>query len=102
MILIENEKVFTRDDEKPYIENGAVLIDGNVIKEIGKTEDLKTKYPQAEYKDAKGRLVMPGFVNTHMHYYSTFARGMFLGGKQYKISWGSSSYWLWSEDRNNF
>jgi len=81
MILIGNGKVFTRDDEKPYIENGAVLIDGNVIKEIGKTEDLKTKYPQAEYKDAKGRLVMPGFVNTHMHYYSTFARGMFLGGK---------------------
>ena len=43
MILIGNGKVFTRDDEKPYIENGAVLIDGNVIKEIGKTEDLKTK-----------------------------------------------------------
>ena len=55
MILIGNGKVFTRDDEKPYIENGAVLIDGNVIKEIGKTEDLKAKYPQAEYKDAKGR-----------------------------------------------
>ena len=26
--------------------------------------------------DAKGRLIMPGFINTHMHYYSTFARGM--------------------------
>jgi putative selenium metabolism protein SsnA len=24
---------------------------------------------------------MPGFINTHMHYYSTFARGMNLGGK---------------------
>lgn len=81
MILIGNGKVFTRDEEKPYIENGAVLIDGKLIREIGKTEDLKAKYPEAEYKDAKGRLVMPGFVNTHMHYYSTFARGMNLGGK---------------------
>lgn len=81
MILIGNGKVFTRNDAQPYIENGAVLIEGNLIKEVGKTEELKVKYPTAEYKDAKGRLVMPGFVNTHMHYYSTFARGMFLGGK---------------------
>lgn len=81
MILIGNGKVFTRNDEQPYIEDGAVLIQGNIIKEVGKTEVLKAKYPDAEYKDAKGRLVMPGFVNTHMHYYSTFARGMFLGGR---------------------
>ena len=78
MILIGNGRVFTRDENNPYIENGAVLIDGKHIKEIGKTEDLKAKYPDADYKDAKGRLVMPGFINTHMHYYSTFARGMFL------------------------
>jgi putative selenium metabolism protein SsnA len=26
--------------------------------------------------DAKGKIIMPGFINTHMHYYSTFARGM--------------------------
>lgn len=81
MILIGNGKVITRDEQNPFIENGAVLIEGNLIKEIGKTEELKSKYPEAEYKDAKGRLVMPGFVNTHMHYYSTFARGMNLGGK---------------------
>ena len=78
MILIGNGRVFTRDENNPYIENGAVLIDGKVIKEIGKTDELKAKYPDAQYKDAKGRLVMPGFINPHMHYYSTFARGMFL------------------------
>ena len=78
MLLIGNGKVFTRDDKNPLIENGAVLIDGKVIKAIGKTDDLKKQYPEAEYKDAKGRLVMPGFINTHMHYYSTFARGMAL------------------------
>lgn len=78
MILIGNGRVFTRDENNPYIENGAVLIEGKHIKEIGKTDELKAKYPDAEYKDARGRLVMPGFINTHMHYYSTFARGMFL------------------------
>ncbi len=81
MILIGNGKVFTRNDKNPYIENGAVAIEGNKIKEIGKTEDLKKKYPDYKYIDAKNRLVMPGFINTHMHYYSTFARGMYLEGK---------------------
>lgn len=78
MILITNGKVFTRDEKRPFIDGGAVLIDGKLIKAIGTTEELKSKYPEAEIKDAKGRLVMPGFINSHMHYYSTFARGMAL------------------------
>ena len=41
MILIGNGRVFTRDENNPYIENGAVLIDEKYIKEVGKTEDLK-------------------------------------------------------------
>jgi putative selenium metabolism protein SsnA len=81
MILIGNGKVVTRDSANPFIENGAVAIDGTLIKEVGTTDALKATYPQAQYIDAKGRLVMPGFINTHMHYYSTFARGMNLGGK---------------------
>ena len=81
MILIGNGKVFTRDSANAFIENGAVAIDGKFIKEVGATDSLKSKYPQAEYIDAHGRLVMPGFINTHMHYYSTFARGISLGGK---------------------
>ena len=81
MILIGNGKVFTRDSSHAFIENGAVAIEGKLIKEVGTTDSLKAKYPQAEYIDARGRLVMPGFINTHMHYYSTFARGISLGGK---------------------
>ncbi|MBS9778815.1 MAG: putative aminohydrolase SsnA [Campylobacteraceae bacterium] len=76
MILIKNARVVTRDENNSFIENGAVLIDGKFIKEVGTTADLVKKYPDAEIKDAKNRLVMPGFINTHMHYYSTFARGM--------------------------
>lgn len=78
MILIGNGKVFTLDYDKPYIEDGAVLIDGKVIKEVGKTADLKMMYKDAEYKDAKGRLIMPGFINAHQHYYSTYGRGLSL------------------------
>ncbi|MDR0527374.1 MAG: putative aminohydrolase SsnA, partial [Spirochaetaceae bacterium] len=81
MILIGNGKVVTRDAAQPFFEDGAVLVDGTLIKDLGKTSELKAKYSGAEFIDARGRLVMPGFINCHMHYYSTFARGMSLGGK---------------------
>jgi putative selenium metabolism protein SsnA len=80
-ILITNGKVITRDDANPYIGDGAVAISGQTIAEVGDSVRLKQKYPDAEIIDAKGKLVMPGFINAHMHYYSTFARGLNLGGK---------------------
>lgn len=76
MLLIGNGKVITRDDQQPIIDNGCVVVEGKKIVEVGLTETLKQKYPQARFMDARGRLIMPGFINTHMHYYSTFARGM--------------------------
>ncbi len=76
MILVGNGKVITRDNSIPIIENGCVAIEGNKIAEVGKTSELKEKYSTARFIDAKGKLIMPGFINTHMHYYSTFARGM--------------------------
>jgi putative selenium metabolism protein SsnA len=81
MLLIGNGKIVTRDGDCPFIGNGAVAVEGNVIKEVGETAALRAKYADAGYIDAGGRLVMPGFINAHMHYYSTFARGLSLGGK---------------------
>jgi putative selenium metabolism protein SsnA len=81
MLLIGNGKIVTRDSACPFIENGAVAVEGKLIREVGDTALLRAQYADAEYIDAGGRLVMPGFINTHMHYYSTFARGISLGGK---------------------
>ena len=53
-------------------ENGCVAIDGQVVKQVGTTEELKQAYPEATFIDAKGGVIMPGFINMH-HIYSTFA-----------------------------
>lgn len=76
MLLIGNGKVITRDDNNPIVENGCIAVKDNKILEIGDTESLKEKYKSAKFIDALGKLIMPGFINTHMHYYSTFARGI--------------------------
>jgi putative selenium metabolism protein SsnA len=80
-LLIINGKVITRDEERPFVDGGAVAVRDDKIVEVGDSEEMERKYPQAEIIDAKGRLVMPGFINAHMHYYSTFARGIDLGGR---------------------
>ncbi|MEG0133596.1 MAG: putative aminohydrolase SsnA [Clostridium sp.] len=76
MLLVGNGKVITRNNSTPIIDNGCVAIKDKKILEVGNTEELKKKYKEYRYIDANGRLIMPGFINTHMHYYSTFARGM--------------------------
>ncbi|NNU75696.1 putative aminohydrolase SsnA [Clostridium estertheticum] len=76
MSLIGNGKVITRDNAKPIIDDGCIAVIENKIVEIGITKDLRNKYSDAKFIDAEGKLIMPGFINTHMHYYSTFARGM--------------------------
>ncbi|MDR2492378.1 MAG: putative aminohydrolase SsnA [Coriobacteriales bacterium] len=79
--LITNGAVITRDAARPFIDGGAVAFEGTTIVAVGETSELRAAYPDAELIDAKGRIVMPGFINTHMHYYSTFARGINLGGR---------------------
>ena len=99
MLLIGNGRIITRDKGRPFIENGAVAVDVKLIQEIGDTPALRAKYSEAEYMDARGRLVMPGFINVHMHYYSTFARGMALGGKPATTFGGILSGLWWRLDK---
>jgi putative selenium metabolism protein SsnA len=59
----------------------ALLIrDGKII-EIGKTSELREKYPAEEARDCKGRYVLPGNICAHTHFYGAYARGMNIPGK---------------------
>lgn len=78
MLLVGNGRVITRDAAQPYWENGCVAMDGQSIIEVGETEAIRKKYPTAAFINVKGKVIMPGLINTHMHLYSTFARGMAL------------------------
>jgi len=80
MLLVGNGHLVTHKKEKGFIKNGAVLIDGTVIKEVADTKTLKEKYPDVEFIDAQNGLIMPGFINMHNHIYSTFARGLSING----------------------
>ena len=70
MLLIGNGKLFTRDEERPYLPDGAVVIDGDTVQEVGSLADMRAKYPAAEFVDARGQIILPGLINAHTHIYS--------------------------------
>lgn len=73
MLLVGNGRLITRDEAFPYAEDGAVALDGEVIKEVGALSELRAKYPNAEFVDARGGVIMPGLINVHTHIYSGLA-----------------------------
>jgi len=73
-ILIKNGTVVTLGQNNRVIHDGAVLIENTKIKQIGNSPDFTGTYDKTI--DAKNKVVLPGFINAHMHFYSTMVRGL--------------------------
>ena len=80
MLLLGNGTVITRAEAHPWYPDGAVAMEGSTIKEVGPLAELREKYPQAEFVDARGGIIMPGLINAHTHIYSGLARGLAIEG----------------------
>lgn len=100
MLILGNGRVITRDPQMPYLENGAVALDRDTIQQIGSLEEIRRAYPDAEYIDAKGGLIMPAFINAHEHIYSSFARGLSINGYNPKGFLDILDGMWWTIDRN--
>ena len=100
MLVLDNGKVITRDKACPFIEDGAVAIDGRTIVRVGTSQEIREAYPDAEHIDAGGGLIMPAFINTHEHIYSSFARGLSIEGYDPKGFLDILDGMWWTIDRN--
>ena len=74
-ILIKNAYIISMNKRREIFNNGSILIEGNIIKEIGKVEQNLIER-DAEIYDAKGKIILPGFVNTHVHLSQQLGRGI--------------------------
>lgn len=84
-ILIKNALIYTMNKEKKVIDNGLIgILDGN-IKFIDENNDNIDSYEATEIIDAKGKVVLPGFINTHIHIFQSFLKG--LGADHRLIEW---------------
>jgi putative selenium metabolism protein SsnA len=58
----------------------AVLVRDGRIADIGPTATLAARYSDADRRDARGQLLMPGNICAHTHFYGAFARGLAIPG----------------------
>jgi putative selenium metabolism protein SsnA len=81
MLLITHARLATLGDNPQLIEDGALLIVGDYIADLGPTAELSARHPEAERWDAAGQLVLPASTCAHTHFYGAFARGMAVPGE---------------------
>ena len=73
-LLIKNGIIVTLEDPNRVLDNHALLIEEGLIKSI--LPQRSAQNIKAEVLDARGKIIMPGFINAHMHFYSSLARGL--------------------------
>jgi len=78
-MLLVNGTCLTLGETPRIIQGGALRIVDGVITDIGTSLELTDNYPEEEQLDAGGRLMLPGLVCAHTHFYGLFARGLSLG-----------------------
>ena len=83
-MLIHNATVLTFDSSNPVLADGGVYVRGDEIADVDESGTLLDRYPEAERWDAQGKLVMPGMICAHTHFYGAFARGMYIPGEPAK------------------
>ncbi|ABR31567.1 hydroxydechloroatrazine ethylaminohydrolase [Thermosipho melanesiensis] len=82
--------LYTFDETIGNLENAYILVEDNIIKEIGTNWE---NVIADKIIDLDGYIVLPGFVNTHHHMYQTLTRGLAANSKLF--DWLVYLYEIW-------
>ncbi|KEO72284.1 hypothetical protein EL17_16160 [Anditalea andensis] len=70
--LIKNAHIITMDDQIGDFPNGDLHLNNGIIKAVGENINAEA----AEIIEAKGMIVIPGFIETHWHMWNSIFRSM--------------------------
>ncbi len=80
----ENGIVVTLGEKNRVLWNATVVTEGEMVVALGDSVEMTRRYPNANSVDCSGKIVLPGFICAHHHFYSTMARGMAIPGEPAK------------------
>src|SRR5215472_11467657 len=75
-LIVSGGLVVTMDEHRTIYEEGALAVHGDSIVAVAPSAEIQGKYAAWRTIDAKGRLVLPGFINGHTHVPMTLFRGL--------------------------
>jgi len=76
LLLVDADWILTMDSERRVIKHGAVAINGDKIVAVGPTAEIVHQYQAPAVRSLKGRLVMPGLIDGHIHSSFQLSRGL--------------------------
>ncbi|MGB8010543.1 MAG: amidohydrolase [Terriglobales bacterium] len=68
--------VVTMDADRHIYDDGAIAIKGDTILAAGPRAEVESRYSARQTLDARGKLILPGFINGHTHVPMTLFRGL--------------------------
>jgi len=74
-MLYTHATIITVNSSREIILDGAILVQGNLIAAVDKTDALTKLHPTEEVMNLEGRIIIPGLISTHMHTAQTLLRG---------------------------
>ncbi len=75
-LIVSGGIVVTMDGARAIVPDGSVAVQGDSIVAVGPRAEIESRYKGAQVIDARGRLVLPGFINGHTHVPMTLFRGL--------------------------
>jgi 5-methylthioadenosine/S-adenosylhomocysteine deaminase len=75
-LIVTGGTLVSMDAARAIYDDGAVVVRGDTIVAVGPRRELEAKYLASQTIDAKGKLVLPGFINGHTHVPMTLFRGL--------------------------
>ena len=87
---LKNGYVVTMDAGEAVYDGGGVLVENDRITAVGAVDERLVS-PEAEIIDLRGKYVLPGFVNTHVHTSQQISRG--VGDDVRFVTWLHERMW---------
>ncbi|KAI5679410.1 hypothetical protein M9H77_10360 [Catharanthus roseus] len=78
VFVLHNGTIITMDPQSRVFLDGAIVIEDDRIKAIGHSRDILIQFSSLSPKleDLNGQILLPGFINTHVHTSQQLARGL--------------------------
>ncbi len=94
-LLLKNATVVaTMDDVRREIPDGGVFIRGHTIVAVGSDAELPSAAD--EIIDCRGKVLLPGLVNTHHHFFQTLTRAVPAAQDADLFTWLRTLYPIWA------
>src|ERR671937_1719202 len=76
-LVIHGGTIVSGDDAGTLYPDGAIAVDGARIASVGPAAEVLARHASLERVDVRGRVILPGFANTHTHLPRVLARGIY-------------------------